>query len=304
MTVAAAAGEWVDLEPGKDYRRAGSGDLRRDIVRYYEESYWDYRTSWMDGRNLAIHYGYWAPHVRSHAESLLEMNRVLATAAAVAPGERILDAGCGVGGSAIWLAEEYAAEVVGITLSPSQARMAVRQCRRRGVAERVSVTLADFHRTPFADASFDVVWCQESVCHAQDKAAFVREAARLLRPGGRLMVSDGFARRQRFSPEEWPVVLTCLEGWAVPNLATVAEFAGYLGAAGLHGIRHEDVTAFTLPSARRMSRTARLTQPMQRLMRALGLRSDAQTGNFLTALNQHRIFAEGMACHAWFVAHR
>lgn len=70
---------------------------------------------WLNPQNRAIHFGYWDEHIRSHSESLLNINRVLTNHLGIRSGQRILDAGCGVGGSTIWLAKTYQVEVVSIT---------------------------------------------------------------------------------------------------------------------------------------------------------------------------------------------
>ena len=74
------------------------------IVQYYKESEDAYKDSWDLNRSLAIHYGYWDDKVKSFSESLIRMNEVMMESAAIKSGERILDAGCGVGGSSIFLA--------------------------------------------------------------------------------------------------------------------------------------------------------------------------------------------------------
>src|SRR6266480_8097043 len=97
----------------------------------------DYRMLWLNPQNRAIHFGYWDEHTHSHTESLLNMNRVLASHLDIRSGQRILDAGCGVGGSAIWLAKTFDVEVVGITLADSQVDRARHHARQQGVADRV-----------------------------------------------------------------------------------------------------------------------------------------------------------------------
>lgn len=290
------------LQPGQDYRKGETATLRDDIVRYYDECYWDYRTSWLDGHNLAIHYGYWDAETRNHGQALLNMNRVLADTAGITAEERVLDAGCGIGGSSIWLAENRNARVMGISLSDLQINQARRNATQRGVADRVEFQTADFCNTPFADESFDVIWGIESICHALDKRAFIREAYRLLRKGGRLVCSDGYALRRDFSEQEWTIIRTCLDGWQIPNLAMPDEFQAYLTESGFSDIRFSDITPRILPSSRRLYTTARLTWPMQKIMGWLKLRTPAQTGNFYTALNQYRIFADGLGCYGVFCA--
>src|SRR5262249_51796602 len=144
----------------------------RSVVRYYEGTWFDYRWVWLNSKNNAIHFGYHDDERRSHADSLLNTNRVLAEIAAIRPGERVLDAGCGIAGSSVWLAERRGANVVGITPVCKQVERARRLVAARGLAHAVVVEQADYTATPFPDASFDVVWALESVCHAQAKSAF------------------------------------------------------------------------------------------------------------------------------------
>ena len=98
-------------------------DLPR-IRDYYDETWLDYRMLWLNPQNNAIHFGYWDERTRSHSESLLNMNHMLARKIGIRPGLRILDAGCGIGGSSIWLAKTFDVAVVGITPVASQIERA------------------------------------------------------------------------------------------------------------------------------------------------------------------------------------
>src|SRR5215813_12507551 len=100
--------------------RGPKGSHTDAIIGYYDETWLDYRMLWLNPDNLAVHFGYTDSTTRSHTDALKNMNRVLADRVRIQPGERVLDAGCGVGGSSLWLARERGAEVVGITLAPSQ----------------------------------------------------------------------------------------------------------------------------------------------------------------------------------------
>lgn len=292
----------ISLVPGLDYRTRASESLSADIVRYYNECYWDYRTSWLDAKNLAIHYGFWDAGTKSHSQSLLNMNRELAEMARIRSGSRILDAGCGIGGSSLWLTEHHGARVTGITLSEAQVELAGMNAAKRNLSHLADFQVADFCATLFDSETFDVVWGIESVCHALDKRAFIQEAMRILKPGGRLVCADGYALKREFSEGEWRIVTTCLDGWQIPNLATPDEFRGYLEESGFRDIRFRDATANIMPSSRRLYHTALLTYPMQKLMAWTRLRTSAQSGNFYTALNQYRIFRDGLGCYGIFCA--
>src|SRR5690554_5576689 len=104
---------------------------KEEIVQYYDECETDYRLFWDLDRSLAMHAGYWDATTRTLHEALERENAVLAQMAKISPGERVLDAGCGVGGSAIYLADKYKCRVTGITLSEQQVSKAKLNAGRR-----------------------------------------------------------------------------------------------------------------------------------------------------------------------------
>jgi cyclopropane fatty-acyl-phospholipid synthase-like methyltransferase len=266
------------------------------IVAYYDETWLDYRLLWLNRDNLSVHFGYADATTRGHADALLNMNRVLADRVGIRPGEHVLDAGCGVGGSSIWLAQERGAEVVGITPVFSQVARARRFAARRGLAGRARFEQADYARTGFPDASFDVVWSLESLCHAPEKAAFYREAARLLRPRGRLVVAEYIRTARPLDATGERVLHEWLDGWAIPDIDTRDEHLAHMQAAGLADIRFDDVTAHTRPSLRRLYRMTSWAYPLAVLIRALGVRSAVQHGNVVGSLRQYQALERGL----WF----
>ncbi|MGH3917316.1 MAG: SAM-dependent methyltransferase [Pseudonocardiaceae bacterium] len=258
------------------------------IVDYYDETWIDYRLLWLNRDNLAVHFGYADDSTRGHTEALKNMNRVLAERVAIEPGERVLDAGCGVGGSSLWLAQERDAEVVGITPVASQVAMARRYTAERGMAHRVRFQQADYAATPFSEASFDVVWTLEALCHAPSKAAFYREAARLLRPGGRVVVAEYVRTDRPVDARGERLLHEWLNGWAIPDIDTPEEHQAHLAAAGFIDIRLDDVTAHTRPSLRRLYRMAYSTYPLAVLARLLRIRSHTQHKNVIGSLRQYQ----------------
>jgi cyclopropane fatty-acyl-phospholipid synthase-like methyltransferase len=268
-------------------------DLTR-IRAYYDATWLDYRLLWLNRRNRAIHFGYWDAHTTSHAESLVNLNHVLARQIGIRPGQRVLDAGCGVGGSALWLAETYGVEVVGITPVPGQVARARRYAQARGVADRVSFDTQDYLHTSFPTASFDVVWAIESVCHAPDKPRFFAEARRLLRPGGRLGMVEYLRTIRPAPPTDEALLRRWLSGWAIPDLMTADELRAWAGAANFQEIQLINITRNVAPSLHRLYRMATLLWPVAIVLAALRLRSVIQHGNQRGAREQYRALRRGL----------
>jgi MPBQ/MSBQ methyltransferase len=165
-------------------------------------------------------------------------------------GTRVLDVGCGIGGSSRMLAREYGFAVTGVTLSPQQVRRA-QELTSPEVNARFQVD--DALALSFPDASFDVVWSVEAGPHMPDKALFARELMRVLKPGGILVVADWNQRDDRQVPLngwEKPVMRQLLDQWSHPAFASIEEFSELLEATGLVAgdVTTADWTAETLPS--------------------------------------------------------
>ncbi|MCB0554849.1 MAG: methyltransferase domain-containing protein, partial [Phaeodactylibacter sp.] len=101
----------------------------RELIDYYDQTRFDYHIAWVGRENQAVHFGFYDHQAGQHAEALSNTNRVLADLAGIQPGQRVLDAGCGKGGSCLWLARHRQASVVGISPVASQVAEARQNAR-------------------------------------------------------------------------------------------------------------------------------------------------------------------------------
>lgn len=268
------------------------------VCNYYDETWLDYRLLWMHANQCSCGFGYWDPSVRNHSQSLIRINEILAHHAQLRPGLRVLDAGCGVAFAAVWIAERYGTPVVGITVVRDQVQRARALVRRRNLERLVRIELQDYRNTTFPDASFDVVWAKESMDYCPDKHDFLREAFRLLRPGGRLVIEDGFRFARPYARDDEALMCSWLSGWAILDLATRDEFIQWTREAGFQDVRIENIQSHMFPSHRRLYRIANLFYVGEYVLHKLHVRSDIQHANIRAARDQYRALRRNL----WFEA--
>jgi len=224
-----------------------------DIARYYDLSEVHYRIFWDLEKSKSLHYGYWDATTRNFHEALLNINLILSLRADITPSDRVLDAGCGIGGSSIWLASSIGCHSTGISLSQKQVNKAKTKAEEAKVSERTDFQVKDFTKTDFPDESFDVVWAIESICHAEDKALFLKEAFRVLKKGGRLIMAD-FFKKENLQGKDAEMIRDWAHGWAVPDFSILNEFTSQIKQAGFSGFKTEDATEAIRPSAKKLYR--------------------------------------------------
>jgi ubiquinone/menaquinone biosynthesis C-methylase UbiE len=172
-------------------------------------------------------------------------------AADLKPGARTLEIGCGAGHLTVRLAERNL-QVSAIDASPGMVELAARQAHEAGYGEQVDVSQADVHTLPYESAHFDAVVAVGVIpwLHSPDDA--VAEMARVLRPGGQLVLTaDNGARLSSFTDPRGVLALTPLRrvyhalrnrpGEAVSHLHFPRRIDRFLRRAGLQTVAHRTI---------------------------------------------------------------
>lgn len=232
------------------------------VRHYYDANTWKFLVA---GSQRAIHRELWGQGVTNRAEAVHHAH-ALVLDELNATDRRVLDLGCGVGAAAMYLAARRPVEVVGVSLSSVQIRLAERFAARsaplRGSVEFVA---ADFTALPAYLAGFDLAFAIESFVHADPASAFFDHAARALRPGGTLVVIDDV----RVGDPTDPRLDDFRRGWHAAGLVSVAEAAALAGDVGLSVTGSRD-----LSSLQRFGRPRDwLVRAAQPILRRVGDRS-------------------------------
>jgi len=219
----------------------------------------------------------------------------LAKLAGISRHDRVLDVGCGMGGSSIRLARQLGCHVTGITLSGVQRRWAAAATRFQGVGDRATFSRTDAETAEFSPAAFDVVWSIECTEHLFDKAAFFRRAAAWLKPGGRMAICAWLAAEDADRPGQREQVEAVCDAFLCPSLGSFSDYRRWMTDAGLEVTHTDDWT-------RRVERTWELCDARVRrlglggLARVIDRRQAAFLDHFTTLLNAYRSDAMQYGC--------
>lgn len=194
----------------------------------------------------------------------MRAKRHMAAAADLKPGQTVIEAACGVGGTARYLAREHGVKVVATNITEAQLAEARVLAQRAGLSHLLEFRFADYHQLPFEDASFDTWWCQEALLYSVDKRRVLEEAIRVVRPGGRLIMSDLLldesvrgAPRQQFTHQ-----------LKAPNMWSIERWDRLIGELPVELIERQDWAVHTRPTFERV--LANLEAARQELLPRIG----------------------------------
>jgi cyclopropane fatty-acyl-phospholipid synthase-like methyltransferase len=225
------------------------------IIKYYRECNNAYRDAWGLDKNLQLNLGLWKKGTRKLSQALYNLNEEVSSKARIHAESRVLDAGCGVGGTAIFMAQHFGCKVYGISLVPDQIKKAKENAKKAGVAHLCTFEVMDYMNTSFPDNYFDAISGIESICYAEPKSDFLKEAHRLLKKGGKLVLAENLQGKADLTPQEYACLYThAFHGCKVQSLDTKEQYLKHLQQLKFATAHCEDYTALIRPSIARLRR--------------------------------------------------
>jgi cyclopropane fatty-acyl-phospholipid synthase-like methyltransferase len=222
--------------PGAQHVSTDDADVAYDPATHYDRV----TVAWGLLLGAELHYGVFDSVDTPLEVATAKLTDLMIGQADLKPGLRLLDVGCGSGTQSCRLAEDYGVDVLGITTSQVGIDESTARATSRGIST-ATFELRDATANGLPDDSFDRVWALESSHLMPDRTAFVSEASRVLRPGGRFVMCDivrlreiGFSelRRRR---DEFAVLR------AVFGSARMDSIDSYASAAQAHGLEVDHV---------------------------------------------------------------
>lgn len=230
-----------------------SNNLYQQIQEFYDASSGLWEQIW--GEHM--HHGYYGKGGNYKSErrqaqiDLIEELLVWADCQEDAP-KNIIDVGCGIGGSTLYLAQKFGATATGITLSPIQASRAKERAIAANLENKVQFQVANALDMPFADNSFDLVWSLESGEHMPDKTKFIQECYRVLQPGGKLILATWCHRETNslagnLTTDEIKHLKEIYRVYCLPYVISLSEYRSIALECGFENLRSDDWSMAVAP---------------------------------------------------------
>jgi len=229
--------------------------LYQQIQQFYDAS----STLWEEVWGEHMHHGYYGPEGnlskerrQAQIDLIEEFLRWGMGFSEPSQFSKILDVGCGIGGSTLYLAEKFQAEATGITLSPVQANRATERAQNAQLGQQVNFQVANALEMPFEDDSFDLVWSLESGEHMPNKQQFLRECYRVLKPGGLFLMATWCHRpvsptAPELTDDERKHLAEIYRVYALPYVISLPEYEAMAVKVGFDNIHTADWSKAVAP---------------------------------------------------------
>jgi len=220
-----------------------------DRIRHFYDSS---TAIWLNTWGEHMHHGFYGKTgnvQKDHQQAQLDLVEELLRWGKTDKADAILDAGCGVGGSARILARAFGAQVLGLTLSPVQAEQAARYTKEAGLQDQVRVRVQDVMTVSHADGPFDLVWSLESAEHIPDKKKLLDVFFEVLKPGGKLLMATWCHRDTppELTEDEQQLLQKIYRRYHLPPMISIPEYRQMAAMVGFEQVQTADWSAAVAP---------------------------------------------------------
>ena len=182
---------------------------------------------------------------------------------------RILDVGCGVGGSSRLLAKLFNAQVVGLTLSPVQAASAEKYTQQASLQDQVTFRTQDMMTLTEADGPFDLIWSMESAEHIPDKKGLLEMFHKLLAPGGKFLITTWCHRdTPPLSESEEKLLQHVCDLYHLPPWISIDAYEKLANETGFTNVKTDDWSRVVFPFWGAVMQSAFTWQGLKGLLRS------------------------------------
>ena len=228
---------------------------QRRVADYYDSNTRRFLRLGRGGRQLAIHRSVWAPGVRTGRQAALYINMRIEEHAVAAEAEKVLDLGCGVGGTMIDLALARPARYAGITISRSQKQIGDELILKKGLQEQIRIFEGDF-TDPKVFRLFpeqQLVYAVESMIHLPQGSDISGLIADSLAPGGRFVLCDDMltGSEEELEKRDADLLAEFRGQWHGTGIRPAAEWIGLFEERGLETVAAEDFSPWLKTSTPR-----------------------------------------------------
>lgn len=222
--------------------------LNQRIGKFYDQS----TPIWLDVWGEHMHHGYYGPNgdqPKEKVQAQIDMIETILDWGKIKPAKRMLDAGCGVGGSARYLANKYNAEALGFTLSQVQVDRAQQYNEAAHLSDRVRIEKRNMMTLNETDGDFGFIWSMESAEHIEDKAKLFQLFYDRLQPGGQLLMATWCHRKTppEITTKEQRLLDKVYRLYHLPPMVDIPSLTTFADQAGFSEVETDDWTKAIAP---------------------------------------------------------
>lgn len=244
-------------------------NLNQRIQEFYDRS----TSLWLDTWGEHMHHGYYDKDQAfngTHQDAQIRLVKELLQWGAIENANHILDAGCGIGGSARLLARLFDAKVLGCTLSPVQANFGQLYTQEAGLQDLVNIEARDMMRITRQDGPFDLIWSMESAEHVRNKQELLNLFHKCLSQDGKLLMATWFHRPipPALGNQEQQLLNRIYKYYHLPPMVSISELEQMAIASGFKNVRTADWSEQVAPFWKAVIRSSLKWQSFKGLLSA------------------------------------